>query len=58
MVLIWSLVIFIGFALFTSWVVMPDSNREAFLDVLQITLGPLIALVGAVTGFYFGEKSK
>ena len=33
-----------------------DSN--AALEILKIVLSPVAGLVGAVTGFYFGEKSK
>ena len=40
--------------------VMPGSsaNIDALKALLEITFGPIVALVGAVTGFYFGEKSR
>lgn len=40
---------FIGLA--TGWIPMRDLK-----ELLTIVLGPLIALVGAATGFYFGGK--
>jgi len=41
-------------------IVMPfiDIDFTKFKDMLSITLTPVIGLVGAVTGFYFGEKSS
>lgn len=27
-------------------------------DILSMILGPIVGLVGAVTGFYFGEQSR
>lgn len=55
-VLVWALVLFLGFALLSSWIFMAPDNRQALVDVLQLIIGPLIGLVGAVTGFYFGER--
>jgi hypothetical protein len=37
---------------------MTTENRDALMKVLEVVLAPLVALVGAVTGFYYGEKSK
>jgi len=33
------------------------SSAERIISVLQVILGPIIALVSAATGFYFGSKS-
>lgn len=55
-ILIWALVLFLGFALLSSWISMVPDNRQALLDVLQLIVGPMIGLVGAVIGFYYGEK--
>jgi hypothetical protein len=40
--------------------VMPvtATNIEALKSVLEILFAPIVGLVGAVTGFYFGEKSR
>jgi hypothetical protein len=40
--------------------VMPvtTTNIEALRSVLEIIFAPVVGLVGAVTGFYFGEKSR
>jgi hypothetical protein len=40
--------------------VMPvtTTNIEALKSVLEIIFAPIVGLVGAVTGFYFGEKSR
>ena len=35
----------------------PDS-KENILDIVQILLSPIIALVSAATGFYFGANNK
>jgi hypothetical protein len=45
-VLIWALV---------SITLRPESD-EHIVKVLEIVLGPIIALVSAATGFYFGSK--
>jgi hypothetical protein len=37
------------------WTVIPVEDT---LKVVQILLGPVIALVSAATGFYYGTKSK
>ena len=57
-VLVWALVLFLGFALLSSWIHIVPENRAALLDVLQLIIGPMIGLVGAAVGFYFGEKSR
>lgn len=36
----------------------PDISGKYIKDILQIILTPLVALVGAVTGFYFGERKS
>lgn len=33
-------------------------RRDALKSVLEITFGPVVGLVGAATGFYFGAKSR
>lgn len=33
-------------------------TMDRIKDVLAIVLGPVVGLVGAVTGFYFGEQSR
>ena len=33
-------------------------DMDALKTLLEILFSPVVALVGAVTGFYFGEKSK
>jgi hypothetical protein len=40
--------------------VMPGSsaNIDALKSLLEIIFAPIVGLVGAVTGFYFGEKSR
>jgi hypothetical protein len=57
MTLIWLLVGVIGASLLTVWVVRPEDGVEDLVEVLKLVFGPLVGLVGAVTGFYFGEKS-
>lgn len=58
LILVWALVGVLAFAVFSSWIVMTAESREALIRILEIALAPLVALVGAVTGFYFGEKSN
>jgi hypothetical protein len=57
-ILIWALVLFLGFALLSSWIHIVPENRAELREVLQLIIGPMIGLVGAVVGFYFGEKSR
>ena len=40
--------------------VMPlkTENVEALKSLLALIFAPIVGLVGAVTGFYFGEKSR
>lgn len=33
-------------------------SKEDLKDLLTIVFGPIITLLGAVTGFYYGEKSN
>jgi hypothetical protein len=42
-------------ALFT-WI--NPEELDAVKGLLELVLGPLVALVSAATGFYFGSKSK
>ena len=58
LILVCALVGVLAFALFSSWFVMEAGNRSNIMNVLEVVLAPLVALVGAVTGFYYGEKSK
>jgi hypothetical protein len=37
---------------------VPAANVELLKSVLEIIFAPIVGLVGAVTGFYFGEKSR
>jgi hypothetical protein len=37
---------------------MTPENVEALKSVLALIFAPIVGLVGAVTGFYFGEKSR
>jgi hypothetical protein len=45
------LVVAIVIALINGWYMTQDA-----LDLLGVLLSPLVALVGAATGFYYGEK--
>jgi Holin of 3TMs, for gene-transfer release len=47
-VLVWSL----------GYVSFYPMQVEAIAKILQLVLSPLIALVSAATGFYFGSKNK
>jgi len=58
LILVLALVGVLVFAVVSSWIVMNTENRDALMKVLEVVLAPLVALVGAVTGFYYGEKSK
>ena len=33
-------------------------RQDALKGVVELVFGPIVGLVGAVTGFYFGAKSK
>ena len=35
-----------------------STDIEALKSLLEIIFAPIVGLVGAVTGFYFGEKSR
>lgn len=37
--------------------VVPASDED-FREILNILIPPIVALVGSVTGFYFGQKSS
>ena len=45
-------------ALSLIYIVVAPKEAEALRVVLEIVFGPIVGLVGAVTGFYFGEKSR
>lgn len=66
--LIWTLVGVITIVVLTGIVTMhgchlpnscsPETNElKAVRVVIELVLTPLVGLVGAVTGFYFGEKT-
>ena len=66
--LIWTLVGVITIVVLTGLVTMygchaanscsPETNElKAVRVVIELVLTPLVGLVGAVTGFYFGEKT-
>jgi len=38
---------------FAAW--RPDA-RDSLKDLLQVVLGPVVALVGSATGYYFGSE--
>jgi hypothetical protein len=52
---------FVVFASFVTlclgWVFNWPATRPAVMDLLQLVFAPLVGLVGAVTGFYFGQQS-
>jgi hypothetical protein len=49
----------LGFIVWFSLVYVSVSDKVDNLKiVLEIILSPITGLVGAVTGFYFGEKSS
>lgn len=43
---------------FISFVPAASTNIEVLKSVLEIIFAPIVGLVGAVTGFYFGEKAR
>jgi hypothetical protein len=66
--LIWTLVLVIGAVVLTGLVTIYGCHvkdtctadtveLKTIRVVIELVLTPLIGLVGAVTGFYFGEKS-
>lgn len=57
--LVWLLVSIAGLSLIVgAWLALRTENGiEALKIVLELILTPIVGLVGAVTGFYFGEKS-
>ena len=46
----------VAVSFFCLWL-MPE-KFENLKGLLELVFGPIIALVGAVTGFYFGGKTK
>ncbi len=56
-----ALVAILAFIVFSSVVLtlfQPLNGLDAIKSLLDILLAPIVGLVGAVTGFYFGEKHK
>ncbi len=55
-----SLIATLGVTILGSFAVIwvhPDRSKELH-DLLGLVLGPLVALVGAATGYYFGSQAK
>jgi hypothetical protein len=55
------LVVILGFIVVSAVVfvfINPVNGLGAMKPVLDVLLAPIVGLVGAVTGFYFGEKAK
>lgn len=50
-------IIVLAFA-FIFFVPAANANIDILKSVLEIIFAPIVGLVGAVTGFYFGEKSR
>ncbi len=48
----------IAIVLFTLIMILTGVDIEKTKDTLELILSPVVGLVGAVTGFYFGEKQK
>lgn len=44
--------------LFALILILTRVDIEKIKDTLELILSPVVGLVGAVTGFYFGEKQK
>jgi hypothetical protein len=68
LLLLWTLVLAIGVVVLTGLVTAYNCHTKeactpetvelkSIRSVVELVLTPLIGLVGAVTGFYFGEKS-
>jgi hypothetical protein len=61
-----ALLVFLVLATFATlvWVVysypdVPDTTRmEPLKTVLELLLSPIVAIVGSVTGFYFGGQAQ
>jgi len=53
LIALFALMMSVSFAF--MWV-HPDRSKELH-DLLALLLGPLVALVGAATGYYFGSKA-
>lgn len=46
------------YILISLFIMKSFRDVEALKTILEILFSPVVGLVGAVTGFYFGEKSK
>lgn len=46
------------FSLIFAMVAATKEREDALKAVLELLFGPIVGLVGAVTGFYFGAKSR
>lgn len=45
-------------AMLALWLNRGDHDLQALKDILTLILGPTVALVGSVTGFYFGTRPQ
>lgn len=59
-ILIWTLSGTIAFSLVAPFLLSYFQNldKQVFSDVLRTVFPPLVALVGSVTGFYYGSQSR
>lgn len=69
LLLVWTMVVVIGLVVLIGIVTayncrlkdacsVDATDLKSMRAVIELVLTPLIGLVGAVTGFYFGEKSS
>ena len=55
LILTWCLV---GIVAVSLILILTRVSIDKIKDTLELILSPIVGLVGAVTGFYFGEKHK
>jgi hypothetical protein len=55
--LIWLLVAVVGLAFASFWRISPPPAAGELKELLAVLFGPLVALVAAAVGYYFGGKS-
>ena len=56
LILVWLLVGLVAALFLSVWFFGTDLTN--IKTILELVLAPIIGLVGAITGFYYGEKSK
>ena len=63
--LLWLLIGVVAAAFLTVWINMwqtgaapAEAVKTDVAEILQLVLGPVITLLGTVTGFYFGARSR